>query len=412
MLKKIVFCFLYVLFIALASGCYRSQARIDATSTPMKVVVSPSMAAVIETTITPEPSKSPVLPTRPSDTSAPTSTLTLTATNQPIKIIGVIAVNSIDAGGFLIDLATGKPKQLLINELETDILAWKSGCEGLYVETKEGDVILVDINANVIKEYYSKVHASNLNQLFPVPNPTGNWLAYQLGEGQQTYSGYEKQNLEVISIDNQDVPVRLSLAGGVWVKSWSPKGSYLAFSDFDQNSVHQVYIWNVKDRQKWQITTFTDSSIQINEISWSSDEQTLAIAYKDASNTATIKLLSVDPVIKVYPQADLVFDMVRDVWWLNKDSFIAHVLPKNAPSNSSENEELVWFDSSGTELGKFPASEISQGITFSGPLDGEVIGIFSNADFFTYDFVTKNLSMRFSGYVNIANWVRPFVSCE
>ncbi|MCB8920660.1 MAG: PD40 domain-containing protein [Ardenticatenaceae bacterium] len=99
-------------------------------------------------------------------------------------------------------------------------------------------------------------------------SPNGNLAAYLVLSGEQYFAYSEFQNLEVVAVDPSNsapTPINTSSNNGVLSFSWSPDGNYIAYSDFDEHNVRQLYIYEIETGQIIQLASFVDAGAMIGE---------------------------------------------------------------------------------------------------------------------------------------------------
>ena len=108
----------------------------------------------------------------------------------------------------------------------------------------------------------------------PILSPTGEWLVGVVWSGEQYYNSAEFQDLEVIAIDGTQEPIRLTERGGAsgFEAAWSPDGTSLAYSDYDEEGIAQPYRSTPDGSDKRRLTQFTTQGLKIGVIKWSPDE--------------------------------------------------------------------------------------------------------------------------------------------
>lgn len=107
-------------------------------------------------------------------------------------------------------------------------------------------------------------------------SPNVDWITYikVSGDWGMSYDSAEVQDLFLLENDNSQtqIPIRLSDFGGAKPEStsWSPDSKYLAFTDLDNNGVSQLFIFDVSNNRKIQISSYSEN-FDIYQIHWSSD---------------------------------------------------------------------------------------------------------------------------------------------
>lgn len=121
-----------------------------------------------------------------------------------------------------------------------------------------------------------------------LPSPSGDFLAFMVGSGEGGRGPADAEFLDVGLIDFRDgrstTPKMLTQHGGAFSSlEWSSTGKYLAYSDFDENGIAQILIYEVMEEKAIQLSKFGDDMLnwRILDLSWAEDDTKLAFrAYK------------------------------------------------------------------------------------------------------------------------------------
>ncbi len=123
-----------------------------------------------------------------------------------------------------------------------------------------------------------------------LPSPSGDHLAYMVSSGEGGRGPADAEFLDVGIIDFEDklnsAPTLLTSNGGgpYYGPAWSSSGSYLAYSDFDEKGIAQIFVYGVKEERQLQLSNFGENmhNWRIKSLSWSQDEEKVAFsAYGD-----------------------------------------------------------------------------------------------------------------------------------
>ena len=162
-------------------------------------------------------------------------------------------------------------------------VAWgNEDCELLVKVTTGEDIRLlgIDLSGVVIEEYFVGGHRNETEWMaWPSLSPSKQWVAYVVWSGEFYYSGAEFQDIEVIPVNGGGVPIRLTQRGGSlgeWCILVPPDGRYLAYSDYDDYGVNQLYYSTFDGTEKHQLTEFTEPGDRVGPVEWSQDGQTIA----------------------------------------------------------------------------------------------------------------------------------------
>lgn len=123
-----------------------------------------------------------------------------------------------------------------------------------------------------------------------VPSPDKKWFVYRVASGmeQRSLDDSTLQDLEVFNVDSPKKTIRLTENSGAWPGKflWSNDNLHIAFTDYDQNNIHQIYIFNLNDKTKINITNFGQEMIGklITRFTWSSDFSKIVFSIANTQN--------------------------------------------------------------------------------------------------------------------------------
>jgi hypothetical protein len=177
--------------------------------------------------------------------------------------------------------------------------------------------------------------------------------------GSQTGVELDYLTLEIFDRAGSNIPVALAPNGGAYAYAWSPDGKWLAFTDFDENFVLQLYRATLDGQVVEQLTSHLEDPGVIDIIEWSPDGQQIAYAaqailpsqYARGGSIGLISLLDLRSMV-VKPDS---FQYAKGLWWDENGERIAFVgqgfsSTPDAPPES----QIHWVDSiSGTILNSF-----------------------------------------------------------
>jgi WD40 repeat protein len=268
-------------------------------------------------------------------TETPTSVHDVISTNTPIPIIGtpllteyldgkIIILASFTDGPFYVeDVSTGIGR-LLIPEEAIRILDW--GGNGCTLVVNWGDDIAeIDLRGNLLQVLFNAdmIPTRDGATSIAILSPDREWVYYLVGTGEYedgpgTESYYEYSDLETISVDGEEGPYRLSFRGGAWRVAWSSDGQHLAFSDYDDNGIQQLFV-TFRDGSNRQQLTYNTEPVKIMGILWSPDgERISAVVDQTNDNSADITL-----IIELANNTIHEFDNILAKWWRDNESLIA-----------------------------------------------------------------------------------------
>lgn len=181
-------------------------------------------------------------------------------------------------------------------------------------------------------------------------SPDRHWIAYKkiAGDYGMWYAYAKIQNVMLLQVDSFTPrrPIQLTSNGGAWPSevSWSPDGRYLAFTDSDQNSISQIYIYNLETQETKQLTNFGvgSSGILIDDLKWSYSSTKLVFSSKmDTSDLSEIQIR----IINVFdPNSDwieipLQTGEVHQIWWSKDENRLLVFL-----FTPETDFKVLWYD--------------------------------------------------------------------
>jgi hypothetical protein len=302
----------------------------------------------------------------------------------------------VNPGGFPI-------KTIQFQEVSPTHIAWsKNGCE-LIVTTNDGKEIQL-LRINIFSEKKQIYFTGGRNEsgewlTWPSISPDGNWVSYAVWIGGIYYDNAEFHDIELMSMEDNNILYRLTKNGGAWMKgaSWSPAGDLLAYSDFDKNGIAQVFISSPNGDNKKQLTYIAVENNTIGSIKWSPNGQLMTfgmfIDYKGENQVTELWLLSLDdsPPYKIpLSESDVIVDGM--IWWGGDSEMIL--------VKTDRWDEQVgmfhWIDTnSGQIIRSLPDNESPIGYPSNPfPLDDIwSIGMLANeGDLYIYDYLSDTFS--------------------
>jgi hypothetical protein len=123
--------------------------------------------------------------------------------------------------------------------------------------------------------------------------PNMKWLAYkETSDWEGLYSIWDSHSQDVflilIDYKNQSDAIKVTKNSGAWHASisWSPNGQYLAFTDFDDSGVQQLFIYDVVSDTTKQITRLQNLNLNtyVFDFLWGNDSKKLAFVSGQALN--------------------------------------------------------------------------------------------------------------------------------
>ena len=320
----------------------------------------------------------------------------------------------------IVDVGTGVARDLFPEHSLAKFVEWRdNGCQ--LVVLSEGNLVLVDLNGEQMKTLfsYSALEEKNLvpyGRYFSL-SPDGQWVWYWQVDGKGynemgPESNYEIQNIFTISKDFSQGPFPITKNGGGWVASWAPTGNQIAFSDYDDNRVVQVFVSSVQGNDKTQVTDFKYQipfetyGTDILQIDWSPDGKNIAITY--ISNETQVSGLATEIVDSVNGQINYRQVDARFLWWISESSFMVRDL-SDVEDNSIYAQEL-GANGHGFKLMELEFPNFLQTHPF---YSNQYVGFFAEFDdtyFFVFNSqdgsITPISTIRYPDYL-IKGWVSP-----
>lgn len=352
------------LVLGMASSCYPITDKPSATST---FHVSTQIQSLTKTqTIspapprhTPESTPSIDIPPTPSNQVLPTGTynlpqikVTYVWNNNQDYYGTIIITDREEDSAFLLYNSDGtmnktyKPNPKIYHPMMAEKIT--EGCDLIaLVYTDMGHkLIQIDSEGNIQKEIF-QLEFEDVNgnhRYLPTISPSEDYVTYVVFSGELYYDTAQYQDIEVVSLDQPDKPIRITSHGGAWNHggAWSPDGALIAYSDYDDQGILQVYITAINTWNQVQITEFTNSEIKPGPISWSPRGDRLVVMLEDKNYNREVWIVSV-------PQSNAqkldlpegVVTIADLIYWSNVGSIMLLSVGDYAESGL---EGLYWFD--------------------------------------------------------------------
>ena len=144
-------------------------------------------------------------------------------------------------------------------------------------------LVQIDRNGEVVAELFSiQMHMSDMVRFLPVLSPTGQYVSYSVYSGELYYDSAQYQDVEIVTLEHPDNPIRLTAHGGAWNGggAWSPDGSLIAYTDYDEQGVSQVYTTRLEDLTQQLLTDFRTPGLRAGGLSWSPDGDRIAVIFE------------------------------------------------------------------------------------------------------------------------------------
>lgn len=183
-----------------------------------------------------------------------------------------------------------------------------------------------------------------------IPSPDANWFAYRVTPttSGQSLDDSPQQDLEIFNVNAPENIVRITKNSGAWPSRflWSKDGEHIIFTDFDQNNISQIYLFNVNDSTRINLTNFGQEMLGklIIQITWSADFSrivfSLASTQQDQGELTwfdeEIGVISISKGEVHWLDLNTDDRKVYKIWWEDAGILIISKLSKNI--------ELTWMD--------------------------------------------------------------------
>ena len=419
--------FMAFFILLIISGCTLED-RIPPSQRP---IIETNTVLISQSTVTCTPSSLPNTPTAP-ELSDETPILT---TNTPVsddnhQLLGknMVAIKEWDSTNIhLVDLDTGYMRKLL---LPTEyhpirVLAWSNnGCELALVTTGQNGVnntiLQVDLQGNITQYLLSSESISHNIRNF-VLSPSQEWIAYRFSEGE--YVGgfdpiYEFENIEVISVGGAVGPYRLTQGNGGREVAWAPDSMRLAYGDFDENGIPQLYISNLDGTQRVQRTHFDDPLVEIRHIQWSPQGDRIAFAYTRLGNISSTEPRKTDVMVVSaetgeFPKTVDRIYLAYSLWWQGDDTIVVWGYEREYGAYNMQNEHLFWVDADTCQVvAVLEGDTTPEGYMINPQPFGisPTIGYVTDHSFYSYDYFNHsftrwdNILIGVNGRVVVEDW--------
>jgi len=225
---------------------------------------------------------------------------------------------------------------------------------------------------------------------------SGEWLAYTVGQGEQGYDSWEFQDIETLRLVDLEI-FHLTDRGGAFQAEWSPDGMLVAFSDFDENGVNQIYIAKADGTDKIELTSFREKDFRVLMLRWSPDGKKLAFQHNNnqirSISLGVIYMDTDERVVRTFPEMQA---SAKNFWWDNNETLVIHVRPDENVDSQGETG-ILWLNIyTGQIINSLWESEtLEQHIVAAGYLEQSIIYFFSDSALFTYDARTDIIQWQF-----------------
>jgi hypothetical protein len=227
---------------------------------------------------------------------------------------------------------------------------------------------LVDLQGNAVWEFptlnWDNLHPEGTLIGDSWMSPDRQWLAYLILSGDETYFASEISDVAVVPLSEPEgVPTFLSSHGGVQAAAWTSDSQELAYADYDDNGIMQIYVVTLNSGVTQQLTTHTDPIEMIEHLVWSPDNQVLAYSAVDdfVNNSGWVGIVSAKTQQwgRISPD-DFGLPRLNEIFWSQDGNTV--LIVGRGLNDSSRSTQAHWVNvETGTVQVSFYAAEAPHG---------------------------------------------------
>ena len=239
-----------------------------------------------------------------------------------------------------------------------------ANCEMItLVKTDNGQKLIpITQNGKMKQEiFFLENNQPDTRRFLPTLSQTGKFIAYVVFSGELYYDTAQHQDVELVSLDNIDHAIRLTTRGGAWKEggAWSLDGTQIAYTDYDEKDVLQVYITQpINEMAKKQVSQFSKPGEKpAGPLIWSADGKHLVLTQKNENDYIDVWIASTEgiPAFKLNLPDDKI-SIVESVYWSADETMLLLYI-----GNYSDMDGLYWFDlQNNGVIHKLTSKEIAQ----------------------------------------------------
>ncbi len=390
-----------------------SNSITQTSATPNSVTNQPSAEPLQTNT----PTNTATIPSStvnpPTITLSPTSIMVATPTSLEGPLIAYRVQNG-DSYLLLIDVGSKTFREIKEDFLVYPFhLQWLEGGCHLYIREN-----VIDLQGNIIEHI---ADWENENELFKVYHlsPNREWGVVEIFLGINEEETSEYLSLEIINRADPTIRIPLAPNQGAFSYAWSPDGSWLAFSDYDEHHILQVYRSTPDGRTLGQLTFHTEPIGVINLLAWSPDGEHIAYASStllpsqfEREEEGWIGLISLSTLetARVTPEH---YAYSRDIWW-SRDSNRVIIIGESLPSVSQDDllygTQIHWGNGySGEILNSFYSAQAPFGqFSLPSPVGDIDTVLFGSTDGYYLLDATTNSYEKILDLIEIDGIIRDF----
>jgi len=208
---------------------------------------------------------------------------------------------------------------------EEGFLGWANqGCS-FYIRTHDLDIVEISISGQLRRKIFESEHIAFTGKGNVIPwvliSPSETYFAFNVGSGDRTVNQYnndyhyETEDIYANEITQLDEPIKISENGKGWFYQWSPDGENLAYTDVDKNGYFQIFIWNINNNLRTQITNFLDEMSPPYQLIWSPNQEYIVV-FLPNEGVAEVFIAKSDG------SSVLALGSVRNMWWNDDGSLV------------------------------------------------------------------------------------------
>ena len=395
----------FILIIFLSTSCTVQQTQSE-TITPVSLSSDEKSDAPIEATQfptqtavpTPSPKSPTLVPTiTPTAIAMPTSLPTSTSTDLNGPLIA-FRINGNDQFYIaLLDLDTGHLREIKNELLNYPLeLQWfEDGCL-LFVRGR-----LLDLEGNAVWEVPLLEERGWESWSFGGArlSPDKNWLIVPSFSGEETIDSAEFVNLASFNLTSPSEPIPLTQNGGAHAfATWSPDGTWIAFSDYDDAGIPQLYRSAPNGENRQQLTFHTAAIETIYPIVWKPDNTQIAYgAIPKTTSGAWLAIVDIETgeSAQIKPAQ---LRTIYNIWWDATKEWLVFT----GDNASGSESEINWVDVENKALLRTFSQQEAPGGWFSLPrAAGNIDTFFFGSPEGYYLLNGANNSAEYWGDVNL-----------
>lgn len=378
---------------------------------------TPTHSAIPET---PEITKSLVIELTDQSTHESPSALINNFSNNQLELPPDMLMVMTDIGHdmFLQDISSGDIMPFSDEIIMGEFIKWQNeGCE-FFIQRGNGDIQLIDLDGNIIITFFTYQDLI-INGYDPWGNvvhlsPDNNRIWYWEGSGESIgeatwHPRMELQDIKVISLDVLgSLPIQISLNSGAWVADWSPDSQLIAYSDYDDQQVHQVYIYSLVDHTWKQVTSFNRPSAWdqhhagVYEVAWSPDGGIIAINHY-VNEMAQLSIYDLQNDVSP-PKYQL--SGARILWWIDNEKIVVR---RTSDEGGYKDIQIINMIN-GTIDGQILDQDFLNMYGIHAFISPDLLGFFSylnRAEFYVYDSKTGIMYYhpKIGSILDLIQWV-------